>query len=187
MLYSDTDLIENRGLTYDVRPFNSASVQPASLDLTLSDEFLVFRPHKMGVIDPLIEDASRYMKRVKVEDGNTFVLHPGEFVLGSTTETVKLSSHVAGAVMGKSSLARLGLIIHTTAGFIDPLFEGSITLEMANMAPAPLRLSPGMWIGQLALYELKTKCEIGYGDLERNSKYQGQTGPVASKYFMNEE
>src|SRR5699024_2416381 len=117
--------------------------------------------------------------------GDPFVLHPGEFVLGATLERVELPDDLAGRLEGKSSLGRLGLLTHSTAGFIDPGFGGHITLELSNVANLPITLWPGMKIGQLCLFRLSSPAEAPYGSASTGSKYQGQRGPTASKAYLN--
>lgn len=159
-------------------------LQPASIDVRLDDLFRVFEGHRHDCIDPSVrqEDLTR---EVRVPAGEPFVLHPGEFVLGSTLERVSLPDTLAARLEGKSSLGRLGLITHSTAGFIDPGFEGHVTLELSNLAPLPLKLWPGMKVGQLAVFQLSSPAEHPYGSAVRGSRYQGQRGPTASRSWQN--
>lgn len=159
-------------------------LQPASIDVRLDRSFLVFNSHRHAFIDPAVrqDDLTR---EVRVESGEPFVLHPGEFVLGSTLERVSLPDTLAARLEGKSSLGRLGLITHSTAGFIDPGFEGHVTLELSNLATLPLKLWPGMKVGQLAVFELSSPAEHPYGSAVRGSRYQGQRGPTASRSWQN--
>ncbi|WP_435606526.1 dCTP deaminase [Streptomyces ardesiacus] len=185
MLLSDQDLhaaIADGRLGID--PFDEAMLQPASIDVRLDRDFLVFEGHKHDCIDPSVRQED-LLRPVRVEDGQPFVLHPGEFVLGSTLERVSLPDTLAARLEGKSSLGRLGLITHSTAGFIDPGFEGHVTLELSNLAPLPLKLWPGMKVGQLAVFALSSPAEHPYGSAVRGSRYQGQRGPTASRSWQN--
>lgn len=186
-LASDTDLLQmlDEGTLLTITPALSADeraalVQPASLDLRLSATFRIYRAHGAQLIDPAL-DQQGLLEPVQLPDGESFILHPGQFVLGSTHEFVSLSPTIAGKVEGKSSLGRMGLIIHSTAGFIDPGFSGHITLEMTNLAPLPIRLYPGMAIAQLAITPLHSPAARPYGATGRGSHYQGQTGPTPSR------
>ncbi len=176
-------LAEGR-LTLD--PMEPDQVQPASVDVRLGAQFLVFRNHTCEVIDPFQKPAD-LMERVEVGDGEAFILHPGEFVLGTTLEAIGLPDDLVARVEGKSSLGRLGLLIHATAGFVDPGWtHGQITLELSNVATLPIKLWPGMRIGQLSFHMLDKPAERPYGHPELNSKYVGQSGPVASQYQRNQ-
>ena len=167
-----------------IEPFDDAKVQPSSVDLTLDHRFLVFRNHQRGVID-VKEDLSDLTELVEISDGNAFMLHPGEFVLGSTAERIGLPDDLVGRIEGKSSLGRLGLLIHTTAGFVDAGFDGAITLEFSNVASLPITLYPGMKIGQISFLQMTTPADVPYGAAELGSKYRGQLGPTASQYWKN--
>ncbi|MFE0206978.1 dCTP deaminase [Streptomyces sp. NPDC058985] len=185
MLLSDRDLQAAIAAgQLGVTPFDEAMVQPASIDVRLDDTFRVFEGHRHDCIDPAVrqEDLTR---EVRVPAGEPFVLHPGEFVLGATLERVSLPDTLAARLEGKSSLGRLGLITHSTAGFIDPGFEGHVTLELSNLAPLPLKLWPGMKVGQLAVFQLSSPAEYPYGSEVRGSRYQGQRGPTASRSWQN--
>jgi dCTP deaminase len=155
-------------------------LQPASLDLTLGRQFRVFTSHLVTAIDPRVrqDDLTRL---VEVGEGEPFVLHPGEFALGATAEVVALSPALAARLEGKSSLGRLGLLVHSTAGFVDPGFAGVITLELSNVASLPILLWPGMRIGQLCVFQLLSAADRPYGSPELGSRYQDQDGPVASR------
>ena len=185
MLLSDRDIrseINNgRGA---VEPFEEAMIQPSSVDVRLDKFFRVFENHKYSVIDPSIEQPE-LTREVIAEDGEAFILHPGEFVLASTYEVITLPDDIAGRLEGKSSLGRLGLLTHSTAGFIDPGFSGHITLELSNVANLPVKLFPGMKIGQLCLIKLSSPAEHPYGSAIYASRYQGQRGPTPSRSFMN--
>src|SRR5689334_11856195 len=159
-------------------------VQPSSVDVRLDRFFRLFDNHKYAVIDPA-QHQPDLTRLVEVEGDDAFVLHPGEFVLGSTFETVTLPDDVAARLEGKSSLGRLGLLTHSTAGFIDPGFTGHITLELSNVTNLPITLWPGMKIGQLCLFRLSTPAERPYGSQGVGSRYQGQRGPTASRAHLN--
>jgi len=150
-------------------------IQPSSVDVRLDKFFRVFENHKYSVIYPSIEQ-SELTREVVAEDGEAFILHPGEFVLASTYEIITLPDDIAG---------RLGLLTHSTAGFIDPGFSGHITLELSNVANLPVKLFPGMKIGQLCLIKLSSPAEHPYGSAKYGSRYQGQRGPTASRSFLN--
>lgn len=185
MLLSDRDLhaaISDGRLGID--PFDEAMLQPASIDVRLDADFRVFENHRHACIDPSVEQDD-LTRLVQVDDGEAFVLHPGEFVLASTYERVRLSDGLAARLEGKSSLGRLGLITHSTAGFIDPGFEGHVTLELSNLASLPIKLWPGMKIGQLCVFGLSSSAEHPYGSAVRGSRYQGQRGPTASRSWQN--
>lgn len=167
-----------------IEPFDEGSVQPASVDLHLDCLFRVFLNHTMAVID-VKQDLSGLTEEVQVAEGDAFVLHPGEFVLGSTLERIAVPADLVARVEGKSSLGRLGLLIHSTAGFVDPGFEGHITLELSNVANLPITLYPGMKIGQISFLEMTTPAEHPYGSGVLGSKYQGQRGPTPSRYWEN--
>jgi dCTP deaminase len=167
-----------------VEPFDPAMLQPSSVDVRLDRFFRVFENHKYSVIDPAAEQ-SDLTRAVEVSGDEEFVLHPGEFVLASTYEVITLPDDVAGRLEGKSSLGRLGLLTHSTAGFIDPGFSGHITLELSNVANLPVKLYPGMKIGQLCLFRLSSPAENPYGSAKYGSRYQGQRGPTASKSWLN--
>jgi dCTP deaminase len=167
-----------------VEPFTEAMIQPSSVDVRLDRFFRVFENHKYSVIDPSIEQAD-LTREVAVAPDEFFILHPGEFVLASTYEVITLPDDIAGRLEGKSSLGRLGLLTHSTAGFIDPGFSGHITLELSNVANLPVKLFPGMKIGQLCLIKLSSPAEHPYGSAVYGSRYQGQRGPTPSKSWLN--
>lgn len=168
-----------------IEPLEESFIQPASVDVRLGDTFLVFRRHTTSDIDPW-QVSQDLMEPVTVPEGQPFILHPGEFVLGTTLERLTLPNDVVARIEGKSSLGRLGLLIHATAGFVDPGWtNGQITLELSNVAPLPIRLWPGMKIAQLSFMQMDAPAERPYGHPELGSKYQGQSGPVASKYRDN--
>ena len=187
MLLSDRDIraeIESHRVVLD--PWDPAMIQPSSVDVRLDKYFRLFDNHKYPYIDPAAEqpDLTRLVE-VSSEDGGGFVLHPGEFVLGSTLETISLPDDLAARVEGKSSLGRLGLLTHATAGFVDPGFSGHVTLELSNVATLPIMLYPGMKIGQLCFFRLSSPAENPYGSGVYGSHYQGQRGPTASRSFKN--
>lgn len=163
-----------------VDPFDVAMVQPSSIDLRCSHDFRVFENHRYSVIDPKA-DQPHLTKSVSASNDQPFILHPGEFVLGSTLEVIGLADDIVARLEGKSSLGRIGLLIHSTAGFIDPGFKGQVTLELSNVANLPIAIYPGMKIGQVSFYELSTAAEHPYGSAGAGSKYQGQTGPTPSR------
>ena len=163
-----------------IDPYDEAMVQPSSVDLRCGDVFRVFENHKYPLIDPKApqEDLT---SAVEASENEPFILHPGEFVLGSTLEVLGLADDIVARLEGKSSLGRLGLLIHSTAGFIDPGFKGQVTLELSNVANLPIAIYPGMKIGQVSFYELTTSAEHPYGSPGAGSKYQGQSGPTPSR------
>src|SRR4051812_46197889 len=178
MLLSDRDLkaalADGRlGLT----PYDEAMVQPSSIDVRLDRYFRVFANHRYTHIDPAAEQDD-LTELVEPSGEEPFILHPGEFVLGSTYEVISLSDTLASRLEGKSSLGRLGLVTHSTAGFIDPGFSGHITLELSNVANLPITLWPGMKIGQLCIFRLISPAEHAYGSERYGSRYQGQPGPT---------
>ncbi|WP_224387521.1 dCTP deaminase [Pseudonocardia sp. ICBG1293] len=185
MLLSDGDLrrdIESGRLVLD--PWDVEMLQPSSVDVRLDRFFRVFQNSRYTHIDPA-QQQDELTTPVETPDGESFVLHPGEFVLGSTFERVGLPDDLAGRLEGKSSLGRLGLLTHSTAGFIDPGFTGHITLELSNVANLPITLWPGMKIGQLCLFRLSSPAERPYGTEGVGSRYQGQRGPTPSRAFRN--
>ena len=185
MLLSDLDIkSEIEKGRVKVEPFEQAMIQPSSVDVRLDRFFRVFENHKYSVIDPSIEQPD-LTREVAVGPDEDFILHPGEFVLASTYEIITLPDDIAGRLEGKSSLGRLGLLTHSTAGFIDPGFSGHITLELSNVANLPVRLHPGMKIGQLCLIKLSSPAEHPYGSALYGSRYQGQRGPTPSKSWLN--
>lgn len=167
-----------------INPFDEADLQPSSVDLHIDRYFRVFRNHTAPYIDPKL-DQEDLTELVEVDTDEAFVLHPGEFALGSTLEMVRLGDDIVARLEGKSSLGRLGLLIHSTAGFVDCGFEGHLTLELSNVANLPIRLYPGMKIGQISFLEMTTAAEHPYGAREKGSKYQGQRGPTPSRYYLN--
>ncbi|UZN03532.1 dCTP deaminase [Cellulomonas sp. S1-8] len=184
MLLSDRDIraeLESGRVGLD--PYEPTMVQPSSIDVRLDRYFRLFDNHKYPFIDPAAEQPD-LTRLVEVESGESFVLHPGEFVLGATYEQVTLPDDVAARLEGKSSLGRLGLLTHSTAGFVDPGFSGHVTLELSNVATLPILLWPGMKIGQLCFFRLTSPTENPYGSSAYGSRYQGQRGPTASRSWQ---
>jgi dCTP deaminase len=159
-------------------------IQPSSIDVRLDKYFRLFDNHKYPFIDPA-EEQPDLTRGLDVVEGEPFILHPGEFVLGSTFEQVTLPDDIAARLEGKSSLGRLGLLTHSTAGFVDPGFSGHVTLELSNVATLPIKLWPGMKIGQLCFFRLSSSSENPYGSEKYGSRYQGQRGPTASRSWKN--
>jgi dCTP deaminase len=185
VLLSDRDIkAEVAADRIQLEPWDPAMVQPSSIDIRLDRYFRLFDNHKYAVIDPAV-DQPDLTRLVEVEPDEPFILHPGEFVLGSVFEQVRLPDDLAARVEGKSSLGRLGLLTHATAGFIDPGFCGHVTLELSNVATLPIKLWPGMKIGQLCFFRLSTPAEHPYGSEQYGSRYQGQRGPTSSRSFLN--
>ncbi|BDU09115.1 dCTP deaminase [Nocardia cyriacigeorgica] len=185
VLLSDRDIrAEIAGGRLGLEPFQENLIQPSSIDVRLDGTFRVFNNTRYTHIDPA-QRQDELTSLVEPAPGEPFVLHPGEFVLGSTLEVCSLPDDLAGRLEGKSSLGRLGLLTHSTAGFIDPGFSGHITLELSNVANLPITLWPGMKIGQLCLFRLTSPAENPYGSASTGSKYQGQRGPTPSKAYLN--
>lgn len=155
-------------------------LQPASVDVRLDNEFLKFDPQNVTSVNPLTDEPEEHMTSVEIDDDETFVVHPGDFVLGSTVEWVEIPNDLIGFVNGRSTLGRLAIVIHATAGLLDPGWKGNVTLEISNLGKVPVELTPGMRIGQLTFRDLKTVCERPYGS-ERGSKYQMQTGVQSAR------
>ncbi len=167
-----------------ITPYDEELVQPASYDIRLDRRFLVFRNYKHSCIDPKSPQPD-LTEMVTVEDDEPFIVHPGEFILGNTVERVKLGDDLVARLEGKSSLGRLGLIVHATAGYVDPGFDGNITLELSNVANLPIRLYPGMKVGQISFFAMSTPADRPYGSPGLGSKYKGQTVPTASRMHLN--
>ncbi len=185
MLLSDKDIraqIEAGRIGLD--PLSMELIQPSSMDVRLDRFFRLFDNHKYPFIDPR-EQQDDLTRFVEVDKDEAFILHPGEFVLGSTFEFVSLPNDIAARLEGKSSLGRLGLLTHSTAGFVDPGFQGHVTLELSNTATLPIKLWPGMKIGQLCFFQLSSESENPYGSSQYGSRYQGQRGPTASRSHLN--
>jgi dCTP deaminase len=185
MLMSDRDIrasIESGQI--GLEPLEMGLLQPSSIDVRLDRFFRLFDNHKYAFIDPA-EQQDELTRLIEVDPAEPFILHPGEFVLGSTYEFVTLPDDVAARLEGKSSLGRLGLLTHSTAGFVDPGFKGHVTLELSNVATLPIKLWPGMKIGQLCFFKLTSPSEHPYGSEKYASRYQGQRGPTASRSYKN--
>ena len=180
-MLSDTDIknsIKNKEI--EISPLIEDYIQPSSVDLRVGADFRVFENHKYSHIDPKAQqDDLTSLVTATIEE--PFVLHPGEFVLGTTFEKVSLSNKVVARLEGKSSLGRIGLLIHSTAGFVDPGFSGYLTLELSNVANLPIKIYPEMKIGQISFYYLNSPSESEYGSETYGSKYQGQEGPTPSR------
>ncbi len=186
MVLSDRTIkaeIEAGRLVFD--PYDESLVQPSSVDIRVDGAFRVFHNSRRPYID-VREPMEDLTELVKVAEGDPFVLHPGEFVLGQTLERVKIPDDIVARLEGKSSLGRLGLVIHSTAGFVDPGFEGNLTLELSNLANLPITIYEGMPIGQISFMRMDEAVERPYGE-EAGSKYQGQEEPTASRYYLNFE
>ncbi len=187
MILSDTsirkELADGRIV---IEPLDERDIQPSSVDLRVDRLFRVFRNDTTPYIDPKCpqEDLTEL---VEVAEGKAFILHPGEFVLGSTLEWVALPDDLVARLEGKSSLGRMGLLIHSTAGFVDCGFKGHLTLELSNVANLPIAIYPGMKIGQISFIRMTSPAERPYGSRTTGSKYQGQRGPTASRYYLNFE
>lgn len=185
MILSDRSLreaIDAGDLVID--PLDTDAIQPSSIDIRLDRRFRVFHHAKHPYID-VRKPMDDLTELIEVKDDEPFILHPGEFVLAATYEEVGISSGLAARLEGKSSLGRLGLLTHSTAGFLDPGFRGNVTLELSNVANLPITLYAGMRIGQIAVFRLTTPAERPYGSEGTRSKYQGQRGPTPSRYWEN--
>jgi dCTP deaminase len=185
MLLSDRDIkaeLDSGQIALD--PYAPEMLQPASIDVRLDRLFRVFENHRYPHIDPA-EDQFELTRLVEPDGDDPFILHPGEFVLGSTFESITLGDAIAARLEGKSSLGRLGLLTHSTAGFIDPGFSGHVTLELSNVATLPIKLYPGMKIGQFCFFRLSSPAENPYGSASYGSRYQGQRGPTPSRSSQN--
>ena len=165
-----------------VEPLDDSCIQPSSIDLHVDAQFRVFRNSRYPFIDVKTEMVD-LTEIVRVGTDEPFILHPGEFVLGSTLERVTLPNDLVARLEGKSSLGRLGLLIHSTAGYVDPGWDGFLTLELSNVANLPITIYPGMKIGQISFFRLSTEADVPYGTGTARSKYQGQRGPTASRFF----
>ena len=187
MVLSDRDIrAEIAAGRIVIDPFTPEAVQPSSVDLHLDRRFRVFRNSRYPFID-VRTDQPDMTELVEIAGDDPFILHPGEFVLGSTLERVQLPNDLVARLEGKSSLGRLGLLIHSTAGYVDPGWEGNLTLELSNVANLPITLYDGMKIGQISFQRLSSPAEVGYGDASIGSKYRGQRDPTASLYHRDFE
>src|SRR3954468_19765770 len=167
----------------EIEPYDAALLQPSSVDVRVDRLFRVFRNNRAPYIDVKVEQDLTEL--VEVDDAEPFILHPGEFVLGSTLERVRLPDDLVARLEGKSSLGRLGLLIHSTAGFIDPGWDGHVTLELSNVANLPITIYHAMKIGQISFMQLSEPTSTPYGSTSLGSKYQGQRGPTPSRYWQN--
>lgn len=167
-----------------IRPLQLENIQPASVDLRLAGQVLTFANSRQPVCDIRAAAAAGLTEPAAIPDPEPFILHPGEFILGSTIEHIELPADLVARLEGKSSLGRLGLVIHSTAGFIDPGWSGQLTLELSNLSRLPITLYQGMKIGQISFLELTTPADRLYGSPDLNSKYQGQEGPTASRGYQ---
>lgn len=184
MILSDRDILarlRQGDLVVDPLDDPDVQVQPASIDLRLGDEFLVFRHPHIPFIDTRGANVEDYTEKIVIAPGSAFMLHPGEFVLGTTYERVRVPHDLVAKVEGRSSLGRLAVVVHATAGFVDPGFDGHITLELSNLGRVPVALHPRMRVSQIALHRMSGPADRPYGHPSRGSKYQGQRGPVSSR------
>ncbi|MGD0741946.1 MAG: dCTP deaminase [Acidimicrobiales bacterium] len=185
MILSDTSIREALAAgRIVIDPLDETAIQPSSVDLHVDRYFRVFRSHTARVID-VKENQESLTELVEISRDEPLILHPGEFVLGSTLERVALADDLVGRLEGKSGLGRLGLLIHSTAGFVDPGFAGYLTLELSNVASLPITVYPGMKIGQISFLAMTSPAERPYGSKSLGSKYQNQRGPTPSRYFEN--
>ena len=184
MILSDADILrrlEAGDLVVEPLDDPDIQIQPASVDLRLGREFLEFQHANIPCIHPNAEaEVDEYVELTEIDEDGEYILHPGDFVLGTTHERVEIPADLIAHVEGRSSLGRLAIVVHATAGLCDPGYKGQITLELSNLGTAPVALTPGMRISQLTFTELKTPADRPYG-AERGSKYQDQSGPQASK------
>ena len=185
MILSDRTIAEHiKSKRIIIEPMAENALQPSSVDLRLDTRFLVFRNHEMGHID-VKQNLESLTEKVEISTDDVFMLHPGEFVLGCTLERVAVPDDLVARLEGKSSLGRLGLLIHSTAGFVDAGWDGQLTLELSNIANLPITLYPGMKIGQISFIQMTTPADVPYGAKKLGSKYQGQKGPIPSRYWEN--
>ena len=183
MILSDGDIRkEIAGGRIGIEPFDETCVQPSSVDLHVDAQFRVFANSRYPYID-VRKEMPDLTELVESTGDEPFILHPGEFVLGSTLERVRIPDDLVARLEGKSSLGRLGLLIHSTAGYVDPGWDGYLTLELSNVANLPITIYPGMKIGQISFIRLTTPAGVPYGSRATRSKYQGQRGPTASRFF----
>jgi dCTP deaminase len=185
MVLSDGDIraaLEQGSIV--ITPHDDSSIQPASVDLRLGNQIRVFQNHLLPVID-VKQEMNQLTEAARIDEVNPFVLHPGEFVLGMTLEEIRLPNDIVGRLDGKSSLGRLGLVVHSTAGFVDPGWQGRLTLELSNLANLPINLYVGMKVSQISFMRLSTPAQHPYGSSHLGSKYQGQMEPTPSRFFQN--
>jgi dCTP deaminase len=183
MILSDRDILLAIKLKKVViTPFKKELIQPSSYDLRLANSFRIFKNTKQAFLD-VRSPVGDFMELITVKNDEPIIIHPGEFLLGETMEYFEFPDDLVGRLEGKSSLARIGIVIHATAGYFDPGFKGTGTLEMSNMANIPIALYPGMKIGQMSFYQMSSKADVPYGSSRLGSKYQGQRGPTESRLF----
>ena len=183
MVLSDRDIrAEIEAGRIVIEPFDPALVQPSSVDVRVDRRFRVFHNARYPYID-VKRPMEGLTEVVEVKEGDPFILPPGEFVLGATKERIRLPEDLVARLEGKSSLGRLGLLIHSTAGYVDPGWDGYLTLELSNVANLPITIYPGMKIGQISFFRLTTAADAPYGSAGAGSKYQGQRGPTPSRFF----
>ena len=189
MILSDRDIrarLHAGDLKVDPILDERVQIQPASIDLRLSSQFIVYKPGELSCLDPRVPESLHLAtERITVREGEGFTLHPGDFALGSTVETVSIPNDLVAQVDGRSSVGRLAVVVHATAGLIDPGFQGQITLELSNIGRIPVRLYPGVRIAQIVLHQLTSAAERPYGQ-ERGSGYQGQSGPQVSRLRLDD-
>ncbi len=188
MILSDRDIkqyLKSGKIVIEPLENPEVQIQPSSVDLRLGSAFKTFRHTDKAYIDPLRDDAEEYTETKVVGDGKPFILHPDEFALGSTIERVEIPDDLVAHVDGRSSLGRLALLVHATAGFIDPGFKGNITVELSNVGKMPIALYPGMRICQISFESLSSSAELPYGHPRRGSKYQDQRGPISSRIHLD--
>jgi dCTP deaminase len=166
-----------------IEPLNPDCIQPASIDLHLDKKLLAFKPQRLPTYIDVRRNLDHLNELVELDEDNAFFLNPGEFVLVSTLESITLPDDIVGRLEGKSSLGRIGLLIHSTAGYVDPGWQGHLTIELSNVAKLPITLYYKMKIGQISFLRLTTPADRLYGAAELGSKYQGQTEPTASKCY----
>lgn len=184
MILSDQDIKKQiKAKRLVITPYDKNSIQPASLDVKLSSEFRIFKNSTKPFLD-VKEPVDEFMELIKIKKGEPIIIHPGEFLLGSTVEKITIPDDLVSQLNGRSSLGRLGIIVHATAGFIDPGFSGFVTLEITNVATLPIALYPGMRIGQIAFTRLSSPAENPYGP-KKGSKYKGQVGPTSSRIWQD--
>lgn len=190
MILSDGDIrerLKEGDLVVDPIDDPELQIQPASVDLRLDRTFVVYQVTHVPYVDPFEQETlDRYTEEVNIKDGDGFILHPNEFALGSTKERVEIPADLVGRVEGRSSIGRLAVVVHATAGFVDPGFQGHITLELSNLGNVPVKLYPDMRISQIVFHETKSPAELPYGQ-ERGSKYQSQNKPTPSRLGIDEE
>lgn len=185
MVLSDRDILkEIKFENLVIKPFNKAHIQPSSIDLLLGYEFRIFKNIHRAFID-LREPVYDYMEKIVIKKDQPLIIHPGEFILGTSIETIKIPNNMLARLDGKSSLGRLGLIIHATAGFIDPGFEGQITYEITNLSNMPIALYGGIKIAQMSIHTMSSPVDSPYGSKVLKSKYFRQKGPTPSKMYLN--